>query len=167
MSRQASGPNVTDARASRMYRAKNQHVAEYREKQNARAREAHRRNHEGSKKKLRNGAQERFLRDKKAALARYGKMCACCGENDYRFLTFQHANGDGKEHRISMGIAPRGSGAAFVRKLRMADYPDWPGLIVLCANCHMAEDLWGGCPHQKEKALIAGTAGDPELEALR
>lgn len=143
--------------ANRTYRAKNQHVAEFKERQRERAREAHYRNHEQTKEKLRAGARGRFFQDKRAALARYGNVCACCGEQDYRFLTFHHANGDGKEHRISMGIAPRGSSAAFVRKLRLADYPDWPGLTVLCFNCHMAEDLWGGCPHKTERP--AGQVG--------
>lgn len=98
-------------------------------------------------------AKARHRRDRMAALERYGgSRCACCGEAHMEFLTLQHGNGDGREHRALMcGGRHRNVSGAYVRRLRMAGWPDVPGMHVLCANCHLATDMWGGCPHEQEK----------------
>lgn len=130
-----------------------QSVPENREKQTVYSRD--------SKRRL-------FLPRKLEALRRYGDgRCACCGETDYRFLTLDHANKDGAAHRTDLGGTPRLSSTTFIHRLAALGWPAVPGLRVLCANCHMAIDLWGGCPHQEARALIAGTAGDEALEAQR
>ena len=33
------------------------------------------------------------------AIEAYGSKCSCCGESESRFLTFDHINNDGAEHR--------------------------------------------------------------------
>jgi hypothetical protein len=83
---------------------------------------------------------------KREALRRYGDACHCCGERNYQFLTFHHSLKDGAAHHRSLGLK---SGKGLVRALWKLGWPDVPGLVTLCANCHMAIDLWGGCPHKK------------------
>jgi hypothetical protein len=75
----------------------------------------------------------------------YGGRCACCGETQIEFLTIDHINGNGIEHRASLGIS-KSNHSSFYAKL--AQEPKRDDLMILCANCHMAKDLFGGCPHQ-------------------
>lgn len=78
----------------------------------------------------------------------YGGMCACCGEDDRRFLAIDHINRDGAEHRKAIG---RPGGIPFYHWLRKNDYP--PGFQVLCHNCNWAS-FWndGVCPHKEKDA---------------
>jgi hypothetical protein len=79
-------------------------------------------------------------------LTAYGNACACCGETEEAWLLMDHINGDGAEHRRQIG-----GGSVLYRWLRDHDFPE--GFQVLCANCSMAKERPGGCPHQ-----ILGTA---------
>lgn len=122
----------------------------FRQQNRDRAKRNHWKDNETNKAKLRDRSRATHRRDKIEAINRYGGCCVCCGETDYRFLTFDHSHGDGKAHRMSLcNGRHRTLGSAFVRKLRMTGWPDVPGMQILCANCHMAKDLWGGCPHQE------------------
>jgi len=69
--------------------------------------------------------------------------CACCSEPDIRFLTIDHINGSGNQHRKSIG---RRSGSTFYRWLIKAGMPE--GFQVLCYNCNNARTWYGTCPHQ-------------------
>lgn len=89
------------------------------------------------------------LRVRRAELARarrlrvlgaYGGVCACCGETEYAFLTIDHTNNDGAEHRKSVP-APK-----IIVWLEKNGYPE--GFQVLCWNCNAAKEFHGGCPHQ-------------------
>src|SRR4051812_35620943 len=73
--------------------------------------------------------------------------CACCGERQDEFLTLDHTNGGGGEHRKQPGS--RGTIGVFYW-LRRNGFPD--GYSVLCWNCHMAKDRRGGCPHEATRA---------------
>ncbi len=75
----------------------------------------------------------------------YGGACACCGEAEPRFLMIDHVNGDGAEHRRSIGIC---AGFKFYLWLRREGFPNDPVLQVLCANCSLAKER-GGCPHKE------------------
>ena len=76
----------------------------------------------------------------------YGGRCACCGEARLPFLTIDHVNNDGKEHRKVMRTG--GSGSNFYYKLRKQGFPGDPPLQVLCWNCNMAKQHYSGiCPH--------------------
>ena len=66
----------------------------------------------------------------------YGGKCACCGENNWAFLEFDHINNNGKEHR---GIR------RFYDWLIRNDFPDT--IQLLCSNCNKARGLYGVCPH--------------------
>lgn len=82
--------------------------------------------------------------DRAAALAEYGDKCKCCGETTQRFLTIDHINGKGSEHRKKIG---RPASYAFYTWLRLNGYPK--GFQVLCWNCNCGRHFNGGvCPHK-------------------
>lgn len=66
--------------------------------------------------------------------------CACCGESTLAFMTFEHINGGGGQHRRETG------GGGFVSWLRVNGYPE--GFEVLCMNCNHGRRVNKGvCPH--------------------
>lgn len=92
-----------------------------------------------------NRARERHFQLKRDTISAYGGKCVCCGETEVKFLTIDHSNGDGGEHRRKLGVGP---GVQFYRKLKKQQFPKGLGLEVQCFNCHMAKDKWGVCPHK-------------------
>lgn len=80
---------------------------------------------------------------KQAAVKYYGGKCACCGELESVFLTIDHINNDGAEHRRQTNGAARN----IYRWLEANDYPE--GFQVLCMNCNFGKHMNGGtCPHK-------------------
>lgn len=77
-------------------------------------------------------------------LGAYGDRCACCGEEEPKFLSIDHIDGGGAAHRRETGV---GSGFHFYLWIRRNDYPD--GLQVLCHNCNSAKGSYGQCPHEE------------------
>jgi hypothetical protein len=76
----------------------------------------------------------------------YGGKCTCCGESEYAFLTFDHVNDDGAEHRKSR----KQYATHLARWAALNGYPK--SLQLLCANCNMAKQFTpGGCPHQTKQ----------------
>ena len=85
---------------------------------------------------------ERY-RTRKRVLDFYGdSRCACCGETTEQFLAIDHIDGNGNEHRRSIG---RTAGMNFYRWLVKQDFP--PGYRVLCHNCNWAFGHYGSGPH--------------------
>lgn len=75
-----------------------------------------------------------------------GAVCVCCGETEKHFLTIDHMNNDGAEHRKQI-LSERGSNILYVW-LHKNGYP--PGFQVLCQNCNVGRFRNGGiCPHLK------------------
>ena len=77
-------------------------------------------------------------------LEAYGDECACCGENEPKFLSIDHPNNDGAEHRRRIGV---NSGFHFYLWLRREGFPE--GFQVLCHNCNQAKGSYGQCPHEE------------------
>jgi hypothetical protein len=73
-------------------------------------------------------------------IAVYGGQCACCAEATSRFLTIDHKNGDGAEHRRSL---PKGRKTDMYRWAKANGYPD--DLQLLCFNCNYARSYYGRC----------------------
>lgn len=73
-------------------------------------------------------------------LSHYGTSCACCGESEDAFLTVDHIDGSGAEHRKIIG-----AGNNLYRWLRKNRFPG--GFRTLCANCNLAMGIHGQCPH--------------------
>lgn len=89
----------------------------------------------------------RRTRERNEALLHYSNgnpKCSCCGERITEFLTIDHINDKGKQHRKSIGSYSKN----FYRWLKLNNYPD--GYQVLCYNCNIAKSLYGECPHRKE-----------------
>lgn len=70
--------------------------------------------------------------------------CTCCGETRIEFLTMDHINNDGAEHRRKIG---RGNHITYW--LRKNGFPE--GFQVLCINCNFAKGHYGYCPHEIER----------------
>jgi ribosome-associated translation inhibitor RaiA len=69
--------------------------------------------------------------------------CSCCGEKHDEFLSIDHINDDGADHRRMIG----GWGTIY-RWLINNDFPS--GFQVLCMNCNFAKGHSSdGCPHKK------------------
>lgn len=81
-------------------------------------------------------------RRRKTVIVAYGGKCVCCGESDWHFLTLDHINNDGAEHRKKIGQS---------RLYIWAEQNNYPSTLqVLCFNCNMAKGLYGICPHKKD-----------------
>lgn len=74
----------------------------------------------------------------------YGAKCVCCGEENFYFLTLDHVNNDGVDHR-------RVIGSSMYLWAKINNYPDT--LQVLCYNCNLAKQNsgFGYCPHEESK----------------
>ncbi|MFA5706889.1 MAG: HNH endonuclease [Candidatus Neomarinimicrobiota bacterium] len=86
-------------------------------------------------------SEDAKTRRRKRVLAAYGGKCACCGETEWKFLSLDHVDNDGAEHRRKIGQS---------RIYEWAEdngYPD--NLQLLCYNCNMAKAFYGKCPHQE------------------
>lgn len=92
----------------------------------------------------------RHYRDKlkKQVFDHYGNQCACCGEIEEKFLSIDHVNGGGNQHRkqISSGY-DSGGGQTYLWLIRN-NFPD--GFQLLCMNCNWGRTYNNGvCPHKK------------------
>jgi len=98
-------------------------------------------------RKRRKTAIEYYRRTRLEALLHYSNdslKCACCGEDHLEFLTIDHINGNGAEHRREIGKTRE-----MFQWLKSNDYP--PGFQVLCFNCNCAKGSNGTCPHELER----------------
>ena len=86
--------------------------------------------------------------------------CDCCGETILEFLTIDHKNGGGNQHRKRLGT--RGSGM-FYRWLRDNKYPK--GFRILCFNCNVTIGHYGHCPHKSICPLTQYAKTKRELHA--
>ena len=83
-------------------------------------------------------SQQRY---RSAVLDHYGRTCACCGEDEERFLCVDHINNDGAAHRAMVGTGVN-------RWVVKNGYPE--GFQILCFNCNVGRQLNKGvCPHVK------------------
>jgi len=70
--------------------------------------------------------------------------CACCGETLIGFLSVDHINGGGTEHRKKIGRF----GSSFYQWLKQHKYPS--GYQVLCYDCNIGKAHNDGiCPHKQ------------------
>jgi len=78
-------------------------------------------------------------------LARYGKVCRCCGTSEPFFLNLDHVENDGKADRQKLGNT-----YALYEKLLKLDGVS-PRYQLLCWNCNMAKAHYGICPHKSAR----------------
>jgi hypothetical protein len=73
----------------------------------------------------------------------YGRVCACCGEDELLFLSIDHVNNDGYMRRKNG--EGHGGEQLFVKIVRENFPPDFQ---LLCMNCNHGKARNGGiCPH--------------------
>lgn len=93
-----------------------------------------------------------YMREKRQTnrdlvFAHYGEVCACCGESERMFLSIDHINNDGAEHRRSLKGQIGKGGSSFFDWLVRKNFPS--GFQTLCRNCNWGKHVNGGtCPHQ-------------------
>jgi len=79
-----------------------------------------------------------MIREK--VLKHYGNKCSCCGEKNVKFLTIDHINGNGNQHRKEIKTH-------LDRWLVKNNFPK--GFQILCYNCNCGKRVNGGiCPHK-------------------
>ena len=108
-----------------------------------------RKNPEWVEKERKRGREYWAAERHRAMMAYGGYHCACCGETEPMFLSLDHVNNDGAEHRRELGYDGNGKGAssATLSWLRKNNYPE--GFQILCMNCNCGKARNGGvCPHK-------------------
>ena len=75
--------------------------------------------------------------------------CACCPEKYIEFLTIDHINGNGNQHRREIKAA--GQYLKFYGWLIRNNFPE--GYRVLCMNCNFARGKYGYCPHERNEGV--------------
>lgn len=87
--------------------------------------------------------KNRRIKLRKIVISHYSlgeNKCACCGENQFEFLTVDHIDGGGTKHRKQIG---RG---ALCEWLVSNKFPK--GFQILCYNCNCTKGIYGECPHK-------------------
>lgn len=96
-----------------------------------------------------------YMRDKRQrnrdlVFGHYGEKCACCDENERLFLTIDHIDNDGADHRRSLKGQIGNGGSSFFDWLVRSGFPE--GFQTLCRNCNWGKHANGGvCPHQTNR----------------
>jgi hypothetical protein len=73
--------------------------------------------------------------------------CSCCGERTLEFLTLDHFNDNGKEHRIKLEASNLYTWAI------KNNFPE-DIVSVVCCNCHYARHWYGQCPHKSKNRKV-------------
>jgi len=102
---------------------------------------------ETTRRKQRDQMRQYTARIMAEVFEHYGDRCSCCGETEMNFLTIDHVNGDGAEHRRAVAGTKKWGGRNLYMWLRKHGYPD--GFQLLCWNCNCGRQRTGGiCPHK-------------------
>lgn len=82
----------------------------------------------------------------------FGAICECCGETEEKFLTLDHVNNDGADHKRALRGVSSGRGAStdtVYRDLVKSNFANASMFRLLCFNCNCGRQINGGlCPHQ-------------------
>jgi len=85
-------------------------------------------------------------RAREQVIDRLGARCECCGETIREFLTIDHRNRDGGEHRRKFHNKPYQIYMSILREGCPTDKYQ-----VLCMNCNFATRYGEPCPHAKHE----------------
>ncbi len=90
-------------------------------------------------KKYRGEKQQLLLSSyKQQVFNKFNNKCSCCGETNTLFLTIEHCNNDGLQHRKSGKV-----------RVYLDTLNDTEGkYTLLCMNCNWARGQYGHCPHE-------------------
>ena len=87
--------------------------------------------------------RERAQKFRLEALSWYGGVipkCACCGETENKFLSFDHINGRNNAKYKN------NHGSNWYRNLTKNEKD--PDIQILCYNCNLSKGFYGICPHK-------------------
>lgn len=84
------------------------------------------------------------LNIKEEILFAYDNVCVCCDQNIWQFLSIDHIDGSGGEHRKSIS---RSGGTPFYYWLKSYNFPK-DNYRLLCHNCNSSFGHYGFCPHK-------------------
>lgn len=88
--------------------------------------------------------RNRYQKYKELVFSHYGNKCMCCGETMKEFLTIDHINNDGAEHRRKINMK---SGSRIYIWIVKNGFPK--DLQILCWNCNCGKRVNKGiCPHK-------------------
>jgi DNA repair exonuclease SbcCD ATPase subunit len=91
---------------------------------------------EGRNKDRRTDYRKRLLHKLRIeALRAYGGKCKFCGQDNLKFLTFDHIHNDGAKQKKIHGVTGQ-----FVMWLKRNNYPK--DIRVLCWNCNCSRQFW-------------------------
>lgn len=85
---------------------------------------------------------------RESVLEQFGKVCVCCGETEYDFLTLDHIHGGGEAERRKY------NGWVFWCMVLKKGCPK-DIYQVLCMNCNWAKGTSGECPHKRNNEIEA------------
>jgi len=116
--------------------------------------------HNNSQEISRKNRKRRWALRRRVLEAYGGLKCSCCEETEPLFLSLDHIEGGGTQHRNRLG----GSSDAVMRQLEKEGFPK--GYRVLCHNCNQGRFQNGGkCPHETGiSRKVSGYKDDPEAD---
>jgi hypothetical protein len=120
-------------------------AAKNREKNNQKSKEYHYKYREKNLARM----KEKNLKIRNKVLHAYGgeqPYCNCCHETIKQFLTVDHINNDGAEHRKSLSKGKNKTSSLY-RWLVKNNFPK--DFQLLCWNCNTAKFRYGKCPHKE------------------
>lgn len=82
---------------------------------------------------------------KKRAIDLLGGKCQCCGIIEIEFLTVDHINGGGHQHRQN---DKNGGGRGLYAVIVATGVLSKKSFRILCMNCNLSLGLYGYCPHR-------------------
>lgn len=89
---------------------------------------------------------------KQEVINTYGGKCICCNCEVMEFLTIDHIDESGAEHRKKLSKNGSKSYSSFYQWLKKNNYPR-ENYQVLCFNCNYAKHICGICPHQQREEI--------------
>jgi hypothetical protein len=98
--------------------------------------------------KVRKYARKTLQNLRKEMIKNYGSKCVCCGESREEFMSIDHINGYGNQHKKLL----KKPGNNFYRWLKQNNWPK-DEFRLLCYNCNCSRGFLGYCPHEKENQL--------------
>lgn len=127
------------AREKAYYQANRERIIAYRKEHKAEHNIATAKYRKAHGEEIKEYHKTRYGAFKEQAFDYYGRVCVCCGETELAFLTIDHINGYGTQHRKKIGTS-------IYKWLVQNNFPE--GFQTLCWNCNWGKRLLGACPHQ-------------------
>lgn len=84
------------------------------------------------------------INKKTIVIEHYGGKCACCGETEISFLTMDHVNGGGNQHRKEIFNGNK-HGNIYPWLITNGFPSDFQ---ILCWNCNLSKAFLGQCAHK-------------------